>query len=115
MSDEELETALAERFNDYAAGMRLPEAAKSRFVGVVRRRRAVRRMWTVGLIGVLVVACIGLAAIGRRTAVRGAAPVALVAGGGATNDTAEVSYWMLLGSLRECFGRSRSSRRKEEE
>ena len=45
--------------------------AKSRFVGALRRRRAVRRMWTVGLIGVLVVACIGLAAIGRRTAARG--------------------------------------------
>ena len=32
-----------------------------------------------------------------------------------TNDTVEVSCWMLLGYLRECFTRSRSVRRKEEE
>ena len=31
------------------------------------------------------------------------------------NDTVEVSCWMLLGYLRECFTRSRSARRKEEE
>ena len=40
---------------------------------------------------------------------------ALTARADGTNETEQVSYWVLLGYLRECFSRSRPSRRKEEE
>ena len=116
MSDEELNMIIAERFKAYEAGIRLPHEFKRRFVGSVRRKR---RLWRAGALCIVCVAatiCIALSCAMRSDAERGNAGSALIAQTAVpTNGTAEVSYLMLLGYLRECFTRSKSPRRKEEE
>ena len=115
MNDEEFDEALAERFKAYESRVRLPDEFKSRFVGAMRRKRAVRQFWTVGLICATAVASAIIVNLGRDNNVRKETRPALIASSSTTNKTAEVSCWMLLGYLKECFSRTRTSRRKEEE
>ncbi len=115
MSDEEFDEALAERFRAYESRVRLSDEFKSRFVGTMRRKRAVRQFWTVGLICATAVASAVIVNLGRDNNVGKETRPALIASSSSTNQTSEVSCWILLGYLRECFSRSRSSRRKEEE
>ena len=116
MSDEELDMMIADRFKAYEAGIRLPDELKRRFVGSVRRKR---RLWRAGALCLVCVAaaiCIALSCAMRSDAKRGDAGPTLIAKTSVpTNNTAEVSYLMLLGYLRECFTRSKSPRRKEDE
>ena len=115
MNDEELDAAIAERFKAYEAGTHLPDEFKGRFVSSMRRKRTVRRIWMLGLIGIMAIAC-GVIVIVTKPAVASSdVKPALMATTDPTNETVTVSYLMLLGYLRECFTRSKSARRKEEE
>ena len=115
MSDDELDAAIAERFKSYEAGIRLPDEFKWRFIGSVRRKRTLRLLWMLGLIGAMVAVCVMIAGFAKRDLAYGDAHPALMARTAPTNATEQVSYLMLLGYLRECFSRSRPARRKEEE
>ncbi len=115
MSDEELEAAIAERFKAYEAGIRLPDEFKGRFIGSLRRKRTLRRIWMLGLVCAMTIASVAIVNFTKTNVVRGDVQPALTAKASPTNETVEVSYLMLLGYLRECFSRSRPARRKEEE
>lgn len=115
MSDEELDAALAERFKAYEAGIHLSDEFKGRFVGSVRRRRVLRRLGLLGLIGAMAAVCVMIAGFARKDFAYGDERPALMARTTPTNETEQVSYLMLLGYLRECLGRSRPARRKEDE
>ena len=115
MGDYELDEALAERFKAYGEGVRLSGESKRRFVVSVRRKRALRRVCTIGLVCATVAACVAVAGLTKPAVPDGDAQPSLTARAGNTNRTAKVSCWMLLGYLRECLGRSRPFRRKEEE
>lgn len=115
MSDEELDAVIAERLKAYEAGIRLPDEFKRRFVGSVRRKRRLRRAGTLCFVCIAAAICIALSCATRSDAGRCDSRPALMAASPTTNETAEVSYLMLLGYLRECFTRSKSPRRKEEE
>ena len=60
MSDEELDTAIAERFKAYKAAVHLPGEFKGRFVSSIRRKRTVRRIWMFGLIGIMSLMCVAI-------------------------------------------------------
>lgn len=115
MNDEELDAAIAERFKAYEEGMHLPDELKGRFVSSMRRKRTVRRIWMLGLIGITAIACVAIVNVTKPAVAPGDVKPALMAANAPTNETVKVSYLMLLGYLRECFSRSRSARRKEEE
>ena len=111
MSDEDLDAAIAERFKAYEAGMHL----KGRFVSSMRRKRALRRIWMLGLICITAVASVVIVNFTKPAVTSGDVKPTLKAHTVPTNEVEAVSYWMLLGYLRECFSRSKSARRKEEE
>jgi hypothetical protein len=113
MSDEELDAAIAERFKAYEAGMHLPDEFKGRFVSSMRRKRTVRRIWMLGLIGIMVIACVVI--LNCPAVASSDVKPTLMATTAPTNETDKVSYLILLSYLRECFIRSKSARRKEEE
>ena len=116
MSDEELDVIISERFKAYEAGIHLPDEFKKRFVGSVRRKRRSWRAGVLCLVCVAVAICIALSCAMRSDAKGGdTSPTLIAQSADPTNETAEVSYLMLLGYLRECFTRSKSPRRKEEE
>ena len=115
MSDEELDAAIAERFKAYEAGIRLPDGFKGRFVSSMRRKRTVRRIWMLGLIGIMAIACGVIVNVTKPAVASGDVKPALMATSVPTNETDKVSYLMLLSYLRECFTRSRTARRKEGE
>ena len=115
MSDEELDAAIAERFKAYEAGIRLPDGFKGRFVSSMRRKHTVRRIWMLGLIGITAIACVVIVNVTKPAVASGDVKPALMATSVPTNETDKVSYLMLLSYLRECFTRSKSARRKEEE
>lgn len=115
MSDEELDAAIAERFKAYEAGVHLPDEFKGRFVGSMRRKRTVRRIWVLGLVGIMALACVVIVNFAKPAVASSDVKTALMATTSPTNETVKVSYLMLLGYLRECFSRSKSVRRKEDE
>ena len=115
MNEDELDAAIAERFKAYEAGIRLPGEFKGRLVGSIRRKRTLRRIWMFGLICVTAIASVAIANLARPNAMRGGARPALTAHTVPANEVEAVSYWMLLGYLREFFSRFRTARRKEEE
>ena len=115
MTDTELDLMLVERLKAYEARARLPDGFKERLIGSVRRKRLLRRTWTLGLIGLMAVACVTIVHLGKYENVRNDVHPMLTANTAQTNGTTKVSYWMLIGYLRECLSRSRSTRRKEEE
>ncbi len=115
MSDDELDAAIAERFKAYEAGIRLPDEFKGRFIGSVRRKRTLRRLGLLGLIGAMAAVCVMIAGFAKRDLAYGDTRPAMMARTAPTNETVQVSYLILLSYLRECFIRSRSARRKEEE
>jgi len=116
MNDEELDAVMAERFKAYEAGIHLPDEFKRRFVGSVQCKRRLCRAGALCLLCVTVAVCIALSCAMRSNTERGDASPTLIANTAVTtNATSNVSCLMLLGYLRECFNRSRPSRRKEEE
>ena len=116
MSDEELDMVMSERFKAYEAGIHLPDEFKKRFIGSVRRKRTVRRAWAFGLLCFMAVACAIITYFGNGNTVRNGTRSTLTANTAVpTNEMTEVSYLILLGYLRECFSRSQSSRRKDED
>ena len=116
MSDEELDVIISARFKAYEAGTHLPDEFKKRFVGSVRRKRMLWRAGALWLACVAAAVCIALSCAMRSNTVHSDAHPALMANAAVpTNETSEVSCLMLLSFLRECFSRSKSSRRKEEE
>lgn len=115
MSDDELDMTIAERFRAYEAGVHLPEEFRGRLVGSVRRRRRLRRAWMLGLFLALAATCVAIAHFGKGDAVRDNTGPSMMAASTPTNETAEASFLMLLGYLRECLGRSKPSRQKDEE
>ena len=115
MSDEDMDTAIAERFKAYEAGIRLPDEFKGRLVSSIRRKRTVRRIWMFGLIGIMSLTCAAIMNFTNPAVASRDMKPALITATTPTNKTVKVSYLMLLGYLRECFTRSRSARRKEEE
>ena len=116
MTDKELDAAIAERFRAYEDGVRLPDGFKGRFVRSLRRKRTLRRVWLPGLICVTAIACVVIVHFTRHVAAPcNEKPVLMSNAAAPANETSEVSCWMLLGYLRECFSRSRPVRRKEDE
>ena len=80
-----------------------------------RRSPNVWRLGLLGLIGAMAAVCVMIAGFAKRDLAPGDARPALMARTAPTNETDKVSYLILLSYLRECFIRSRSARRKEEE
>ena len=115
MNDEELDAAIAERFKAYEAGTHLPDEFKGRFVSSMRRKRTLRRLWMLGLIGAMALASVVIVNLTKPAVVSSNVKPALMATTDPTNEMDKVSYLILLSYLRECFTRSRSARRKEEE
>ena len=115
MNDEELDAAIAERFKAYEAGTHLPDEFKGRFVSSMRRKRTVRRIWMLGLIGITAIVCVVIVNVTKPAVASSDMKPVLMAATAPTNESVKVSYLMLLGYLRECFSRSRSARRKDEE
>ena len=116
MSDEELDVIITERFKAYEAGIHLPDEFKKRFVGSVRHKRILWRAGVLCLACVAAAVCIALSCAMHSDAVCSDARPALITDTAVpTNQTSEVSCLMFLSFLRECFSRSRSVRRKEEE
>ncbi len=115
MSDEELDAALAERFKEYEAGIHLSDEFKERFAGSLRRKRALRRIWALGLLCSTVLAGAAIVNFTKPAVAHGGNEYALTARDDSTDEASSVSCWMLLGYLRECLGRSRPARRKEDE
>lgn len=115
MNDEELDAAIAARFKAYEAKMRLAGDFKGRFVSSVRRKRAMRRLALAGFAGATAAVCAAFALVAKKDAVCCDARPALAVRSAPASDGEQASCLMLLGYLRECFRRSRSVRRKEEE
>ena len=115
MSEAELDAAIAERFKVYEEEVRLPGEFQGRFIVFVRRKRMFRRIWTLGLICLTAAACVAVASVARPVVTNDNERTLLTAGAADTNEAPQVSYWVLLGYLRECISRCRSSRRKEDE
>lgn len=115
MSDAELDAAITACFKTYEEVIRLPVGFRGRFVGSVRRKRRMRRIWTLGLLCATAAACMTVLRLSRPVAENDHLRPSLTARTAGTNETTQVSYWVLLGYLRECFSRCRLSRRKEEE
>lgn len=115
MNDEELDSAIAERFKVYEKGIRLPAGFKGRFIVSVRRKRILRRVWTLGSICAAAAVCAMLMSPGKTGSASYDGRPSLTARASGSDETARFSYLALLGYMHECFSRSRSSRRKEEE
>ena len=115
MSEEELDAAIAERFKTYEEGVRLPCGFKGRFIVSVRRKRTLRCILTLGLICMTAAASVTVANLARPVDTNNSVRYSLTAKSSDSKKTTQVSYWVLLGYLRECFSRCRPSRRKEEE
>lgn len=114
MNESELETLLRAKMKSCIAGKSLPEDFTERLIGEIRRaRRAFRRKMAAAFLLSLLV---GAAVVGFMGAAEPKRPVqtALIAAAG-DDSGEEVSGWVLLGALRECFKRARNNKRKEED
>lgn len=114
MVDDCVDAVLARRIKECAAGRRLSPDFSDRLVAALRRRRRARRLKVTALIVVLVLVCglFGLLSVERPT--NRSAETALVATDTPPKET-QSSGWMLLGFFRECFRRSKVSKKKEDE
>ncbi len=113
MTDEEFDLIFGDRLKRCTAAKHLPDDFSSRLLAEVRRKQHVRRRWVV-LVGVIL-AAVGFAlGVMPRPKAASACEAVLTAGttGGAPS---QVTGWMFLGCLRECFRRTKSGRRKDED
>ena len=115
MEKDDWDQMMSECFRAYEAEVRLSDAFKERFVGSIRRRRVLRRLRAFCLAGITVAAIIAIIGLGGGRPRRTDAQTTLIAASQHTNETVEVSGWMLLGYLRECVRRGRTARRREED
>ena len=115
MEIDDWDQMMSERLRIYAAQTRLSDGFKSRFVKSIRRRRMMRRFRTLGLAGITAVAIVAIIGLCGRKPTSADTQKTLIVASQHTNETAEISGWMLLGYLRECIRRNRIARRKEDE
>ena len=109
----ESDSVLSRRLRECVSGKRLPPGFSERLVLSVRRRRTMRVFAVVSLI---VVCMLGMGSIGYFTSAEseGVSEDSIVAAQGPLKSE-QVSGWMLIGFLRECFKRNKNNKRKEEE
>jgi len=113
MNNGEIEALLTKKVHECAAGKHLPLDFSDRLVRQVHHRRVLR----IKLIAViLALSAIGAGVVGyfRQAEPQGFGEAVLLAMKGPTK-TDQLSGWMLLGCLRECFKRGKTSRKKDEE
>ena len=114
MTETEFEELLASGMRKIVADRQLPDGFSVRLARSAKRVRIAWRIRTVVCIAAVMMLGISLIGVSRGAKPAGASEPMLMAAD-APCETSEVSGWFLLGYLRECFKRNRSSRRKEEE
>ena len=112
--NDEVDIVLARRLQECAACKRLPSGFADRLVRSVRRRRRLSRIKVA--VSLIVVSAFGIGLLGvfSEESPEPAKPTAIIAAGHPAKQE-QVSGWMFLGFLRECFKRNRNNKRKEEE
>lgn len=115
MENYDWDEMLSARFRAYEAQTRLPDGFKGRFVKSIRRGRMLRRLRVAALAGITVVAITAIIGLGGRRTKHDDTPKTFIVASQHTNETVEVSGWLLLGYLRECVRRHRTARRKDDE
>ena len=106
---------LSERLRTYESNTHLPDGFKARFVRSIRRSRMSRRLRCLCLAGITVIAIVALTSLGGNKTKCADTRRTEIAASQHTNETVEISGWLLLGYLRECVRRNRTARRKEDE
>lgn len=114
MNMEELDGLLVDKLKSCVSGKRLPDGFSERMISEIRRSRRALRIRVVSASVIVIVLCSVVMGLLAESPGRGPKETALVAAReGGTKE--KVSGWMmLLGVFRECFKRSRTSKRKEE-
>ena len=109
----ESDSVLSRRLRECVSDKRLPSGFSERLVRSVRRRRTMRIFAVVSLI---VVCMLGMGSIGYFTSADRdpTSEDSIVAAQGPLKSE-QVSGWMFIGFLRECFKRNKNNKRKEEE
>lgn len=109
----ESDCVLSRRLRECVSDKRLPSGFSERLVRSVRRRRTMRVFAVVSLI---VICMLGMGSIGYFTSADRdpTSEDSIVAAQGPLKSE-QVSGWMLIGFLRECFKRNKTNKRKEEE
>jgi len=115
MENYDWDQVLSECLRTYEAQTRIPDGFKDRFVRSIRRRRILWRLRALGLAGITVIAIVALIGFGGSKTKCVDTQKTLIATSQHTSETVEISGWMLLGYLRECVRRIRTSRRREDE
>jgi len=113
MSEDEFDRMLAEKIKASMTGKCLSDSFKERLVRSVRRRRTFRIKLLAG-IGILAVLCLVLAGVARTLPPERHGEACLVATNRAPDDS-KLTGWMLISCIRECFKRTRNSRKEEED
>ena len=114
MTEENVDRILTAWSRDYVAGKSLPEGFSERLRHSVRRSRRVFRVRLTILI-VLIAATVTLVIgmTGRTTPPTDRRAALIAANDGAKEECA--TGWALLSMFRECFRRSKSGKKKEDE
>lgn len=114
MTEMEFDEMMSMRMREVVAGRRLPADFQDRLVRSVKGSKVAWRMKIATVIAVAV--ALGIAIMGATRNDRSAKshePMLVAADSPAENT--EVSSWVLIGYLRECFKRNKNNRKKEEE
>lgn len=114
MTDHEFDEMMTSEMREIVADRRLPDGFSDRLAQSVKGSRIAWRIKAVICIAVVIGIGVSIMGYSRGTQPVGTTEAALIAAD-APDGTAEVSSWFLLGYLRECFKRSRTNKKKEEE
>ena len=110
----ESDCVLSRRLRECVSGKRLPPGFSERLVRSVRRRRRTMRIFAV--VSLIVVCMLGMGSIGYFTSAdRDETPEDSIVAAQGPLKSEQVSGWMFIGFLRECFKRNKNNKRKEEE
>ena len=113
MTDEEFDLIFGDRLKHCTEAKHLPDDFSNRLLVEVRRTQHARRRWVI-LVGVIL-AAVGLV-LGFMPRPKSVSSGEAVLTAGATGEKpSQITGWMFLGCLRECFRRTKSNRRKDED
>ncbi len=114
MTEDEFDSAFSRRLKTFSEERSLPPDFSDRLVQSVHRSCLLRRVKLLGVIAALTAVSLLVIGMGRRAPDSRAGETALVAAQTPTSES-NVSGWMFLGCIRECFRRSKTGKRKEDE
>lgn len=112
--NDDVDIVLARRVQECALGKHLPSDFSDRLIRSVRHHRRVSRIKIA--ISLIVICVLGMGFVGLVTAEapKQSSEVAIKAYG-VPLKSEQVSGWVFLGFIRECFKRNKSNKKKEEE